>query len=118
MGGGDERIITSYLLDFISFFACFIGAGIAGERIPVLAISASWFWLGVFTLTQLTTVALVIYGFKNLEAQKGSLIMPLEVVFGAIFGFLFFKEVLPVTIYIGGLIIASGACLSNYKVNK
>jgi drug/metabolite transporter (DMT)-like permease len=51
-------------------------------------------WLAnlLFVAMFVVTGQLMIYGFRHLDAQKGSLIMLLEVVFGAIIGWIFYQE--------------------------
>lgn len=72
-------------------------------------------WLAnlLFVLMFVVTGWLVIYGFKNLDSQKGSLLMLLEVVFGVVVGFLVYQETLSVGAVLGGLLILLGAALPN-----
>ncbi len=98
----------------LSFLLVFI----LNEKLSFPELSVPWITIFVFALTQIAVVKLVIYGFRHLEAHIGTLIMPLEVFFGAFFGFIFFKEVLSFYTIIGGLIIISGFVLPNLKVNQ
>lgn len=98
----------------LSFLLVFI----LNEKLSLPELSVPWITIVVFALTQIAVVKLVIYGFRYLEAHIGTLIMPLEVFFGALFGFIFFKEVLSFYTIIGGLIIISGSILPNLKVNQ
>jgi drug/metabolite transporter (DMT)-like permease len=59
------------------------------------------------------TGQLIIYGFKYLDSQKGSLLMLLEVVFGVIVGFLVYQETLSWGAVLGGLLILLGVALPN-----
>lgn len=68
--------------------------------------SLLWFYLMLFVVMFIITGQLMVFGFKHLDAQIGSLIMLSEIVFGVILGFLFFHEALSVfTLFGGGLII-------------
>ena len=98
---------------FTAFAVGVLGAFLVKEDIPPLEPDASWIWLFVFALSQIGAVRFTIYGFKNLEAQIGSIIMPTEVIFATLYGFLFFGEILPLTTIIGGTLIASAAVLPN-----
>lgn len=90
-------------------------AGIYNQSVPPLAISLAWLGIFLYGVTQLVGDLLVIHGFRLVEAHIGSLILPLEAVFGALFAYLFFKETLPITTLFGGLLIISGALLPNLQ---
>lgn len=87
-----------------------------GETWSLPNLNSAWIGSLVFATMFVITGQLIIYGFKYLDAQKGSLIMLLEVVFGAVIGFLFYKEVLSFGTLIGGLLILLGAILP--QLNK
>lgn len=93
-----------------------IGAILIKESLPVFNFSSGWFWMLAYALTQIAAVGLVIYGFKNLEAQIASVIMPVEVIFASLFSYLIFREVLPISTIIGGFLIASAAFLPNIQL--
>ena len=84
-----------------------------GQTLPSLGpnIDRSWFWISIFGTSQVVSIALMIYGFKRVEAQIGSLILPIEVVAATIFGFLFFAEIPTTFTFIGGALIGSAAIL-------
>lgn len=69
--------------------------------------NSTWIYSGLFTLFMLPTGFLVVYGFKRLDAQIGSIVMLFEVVGGIILGYLFFHEIISVTTLIGGVLILS-----------
>ena len=83
------------------------------ESIILPNLSFLWFIVVLFALLVLGAAFLNIYGFRHLEAQKGSLIMLLEPVFGVIFGWLFYRESLTIYPLIGGALIIFGAALPN-----
>ncbi len=88
------------------------------ENISLPQLSLPWLGISAWALTQATVVYLVIYGFKRLEAHLASLIMPLEVFFGAFFGFLFFQETLSTLTILGGLLILLGFSLPHIKMKR
>jgi drug/metabolite transporter (DMT)-like permease len=68
-------------------------------------------FLVIFTIS----AQMVVVGFKHLDAQRGSLIMLLEIVFGIFFGSLFFHEQLGILSWIGGGLIIAGAALPEVR---
>ena len=52
--------------------------------------------------TQVFTGQLVAKGFKTVDAQVGSMILLNDSIFGIIFAFLFFKELVPLLVIVGG----------------
>ncbi len=98
-----------------SFFVGILGSLVFVERVPRLVFSTPWLAITIWAVVQLVASGFTIYGFKKLEAQTASLILPLEVLFGTLFGFLFFKQVLPTTTLIGGLLIAGAATIANLE---
>lgn len=84
-------------------------AGIYHQPVPPLMLSLAWMGLLLYGITQLVGDLLLIYGFRLVEAQAGSLILPFEAVFGAIFAFFFFRETLPTAVMFGGILILIGA---------
>lgn len=96
----------------VALSATSIGSLIVRDSIPYLT-NPVWTWQILYALTQISAVALVILGFRYLEAQTASLILPIEVIFAVFFGFFFFHEILPVQTLLGGLLIASAAILPN-----
>lgn len=76
-----------------------------GEKQVPLAINFTWFAMLGFALAGLIAFWLVIEGYKYVDASIGGLMGLLEIVFGVIFGIIFFHEHLTVTIVFGGLLI-------------
>lgn len=95
----------------LPFAISILGAIAVKESMPSLSLTNSWLWIVVFAVTQICSTGFLVYGFKNLEAQIGSVIMPVEVIFATLFGFLFFKEILPATSLLGGGLIVLAAVL-------
>ena len=101
-----------------TLMVCLIGSVVAGEKLPPLSQYHIWIWLLIFALSTVVTIFLLIRGFKYVEAQVGSLILPMEIVFASIFGYLIFKEILKTNIYLGGLFILVAALLPALKFPK
>jgi drug/metabolite transporter (DMT)-like permease len=55
--------------------------------------------------TQVFTGQLVAKGFKSIDAQVGSMILLNDSIFGIIFAFLFFKEITPLLVILGGTFV-------------
>lgn len=75
----------------------------------------TWLATALLGMLFLTTGFLVVYGFKHVEAQKGTLIMLLDVVLGVFFGYLFFKEIPSFISVIGGGLILFAIVLPNFS---
>lgn len=107
-----------FLNGISSVILSFIGGMFFRESFPVLGINGSWLWIFAYAVTQIAAMYFMVLGFKNLEAQVASIIMPLEVVFATIFGYLFFGEILSQAVYLGGGLIAFAAFLPNIFIIK
>jgi len=101
-----------------SLIICFIGFLILGEMLPPVVGSSSWFWIFIFGISLTLAGYFLIRGFKNVEAQVGSLILPMEIVFGAFFGYIFLGEILKSNMYMGGLFILVAALLPAINFRK
>lgn len=102
-------------LTFIDWGLCLpiylIGSLVLRENWAPLALNIPWATMVIYSFFCITSGSLVIIGFKHLEAQVGSLIMLLEVVFGVIFAFLFFGETISQTTLLGGALILAATAL-------
>ena len=102
------------LLDSMASVAvAFAGSLAFREAFPTSVSGSGWVWLILYAFVQFINVGLVIYGFKNLEAQLGSIILPIEIVFATLFGFLFFKETQSFYSLVGATLIILGAITPN-----
>lgn len=77
--------IIAFIVSLIAFFAM-------KEFLPALTLTPAWGWIVVYAMAQICTVGLIVYGFKYVEAQIGSVILPLETFFGAMLGFIRFSK--------------------------
>ncbi|MEK7595328.1 MAG: DMT family transporter [Patescibacteria group bacterium] len=85
-----------------------------------LLIKESWtfptmekWWLANYMVgvLQVVTGILVVKGFRYVEAQIGSLILLMEILFGIILGYVFYNEALALRTILGGLLIISGVSI-------
>ncbi len=81
------------------------GAMFFHETVPNLIHTPAIFPLLGFVIATLLATNFMVLGFKYVDSQTGSMILPMEIVFGASFGFLVFGEVLSVTTLLGGFCI-------------
>lgn len=82
-----------------------------GEEQNAIQFNRAWMWLLIYSFVNAAAFWLVIEGFRHVDASIGSLIGLLEVVFGVLFGALFFKEALTWSVCVGGALIISAAML-------
>lgn len=99
-----------------SIVAALIGAILFNEVLPRHINPSAWGWLIIYAITQVVDVGLVVFGFKNLDAQIGSIILPVEIIFATIFALLFFGEYPSFSSIIGGLMIVSAAVLPSLEI--
>lgn len=87
---------------------------------PVQIPSFSMVWLGIvlYVITYIGAAKFVIYGFQKMESHLGNLIMPLEIVFGALFGYIFYSQTLPVMAWLGGGLIFMAALLPHLNFKR
>ncbi len=73
--------------------------------------------LGIGLFTQLGQTFLTI-GLKNLPASKASIINYLQVLFGSIWGILFFSEIINVNFLLGASLVLLGTIMTTTKIIK
>src|SRR3990167_7194038 len=78
---------------------------------------ASTAWLGNlgYALAGFFASGLTLYGFKFIEAHKGSIVFLAEILFGMLFGYYLFSEFLHLKKIIGGLLIIISIALPNIQ---
>ena len=94
---------------------CLFASIIFGEKTMSVGNITPWIWIFVYALLAVLASVFLIKGFRNVEAQAGSLILPMEIVFGTLFGYLFLGEIMNTKVYIGGLLILIAAILPVIK---
>ncbi|MEI8067956.1 MAG: DMT family transporter [Candidatus Shapirobacteria bacterium] len=110
------QIMTSYFIPM--FLGNFIFALFINDPLPSLDFSIGWIAQFAYILTLLFANLAVIEGFKHLDPSIGSLIGLAEILFGILFGVIFFGEVITFGMIIGGLLIIISAVLPNIKINN
>ena len=73
--------------------------------------------IGIGLFTQLGQIFLTI-GLKNLPASEASTINYLQVLFGSIWGILFFREIININFLFGSLFVLLGTIISTSKILK
>ena len=73
--------------------------------------------IGIGLFTQLGQTFLTI-GLKNLPASEASAINYLQVLFGSIWGILFFSEIININFLLGALLVLLGTIISTTKMIK
>lgn len=89
-----------------------------GEKLPPFSSLNSWLWILIFSFSAVFATIFLIKGFKYVEAQVGSLILPMEIVFGSFFGYILLGEILKLNMYIGGSLILIAALLPAINFQK
>jgi drug/metabolite transporter (DMT)-like permease len=89
-------------------------------REPVNLLLPINIWLAVlgFCLFVVVGLSLTLYGFSQIEAQKGSLLLLFELVFVVIFGYFIYHEIPSFNSLIGGLLIIIALALPNLNYKK
>jgi len=90
---------------------------VLGESLPAFTQLQLVPWVAqlAYAASMLIANFAVIEGFKYLEGSIGSLIGLAEILFGIFFGWLFFKEILSGTTFIGGMLIIFAAAYPSLK---
>ncbi|MBP6993939.1 DMT family transporter [Candidatus Woesebacteria bacterium] len=100
------------LFDFIIALLVNIALSIAlREQWIGVSVSAPWLANLGLTVTLLISGLLVPYGFRKVEAQIGSIIMPLEIVFGIAIGFVVLHDHVSFAMIMGSLCIIAAVAL-------
>ena len=85
--------------------------------IEILSIRGVGSQIGIGLFTQLGQTFLTI-GLKNLPASEASTINYLQVLFGSIWGILFFNEIININFLLGALLVLLGTTISTTKIMK
>ncbi len=110
------QIMTSY---FISITVVnFIISMIVGDALPKLGFNTPWLAQFGYLVAFLVANLAVIEGYKHLEPSIGSLIGLVEIIFGVLFGVVFFGEQLGLGIILGSILILVAAVLPNIKFRQ
>ena len=113
-----KRLSTTYSSLNLSFWEWFVTlathlpiALLLHEHQSLPAANRAWLGMILFVVASLVAFWLVIEGFRHVDASIGGLIGLMEIIFGVVFGAIFFHEVLHWSVYIGGVLILVSAML-------
>ncbi len=107
-----SQLESNFFDGLVACVAAIILALFLGEKFYVpMDISVLWPQL-IFVVQAVVNGQLMIYGFKHVEAQIGSLIMLLEIVFAVLFAMVIFGEVPSVSTVAGCAVIMIASILS------
>lgn len=81
------------------------------EKVPSIGHSIAWLYLVCFAVASLLSSWLVIKGVKLIEAGIAGILGLMEVVFGLLFGIVFFNERPAPAVYVGAICILAAAAL-------
>lgn len=108
-------IQTSIVAWIFGVIVCLPISLFLGEKQIIPNFNISWLVMSVYAIAGLFAYYLLIDGYKKVDASVGGLIGILEIVFGVLFGVLFFKEKLSLNIALGGVLILVAASLPHIK---
>ena len=92
-----------------------VSALYSSESLPSLQEPNHWYAIGLSSLIIIGAAFSVIGGFKRVEAQVGTLIMPLQAVFASLFGYYFFGEEISIQFAVGAVLIIIGSILPAFS---
>jgi len=87
------------------------------QHVPPVTFSVAWGAIILYGVTQIVADYLIIYGFRKVGAQVGSLVIPIEAIFGTIYAYLLFQETLPPLTIAWGILILIGAMSPSINVS-
>lgn len=85
------------------------------DAVPALTLTVPWLAQFGYATAMLCANAAVIAGFSKLEPSVGSLLGLAEILFGILFGVMFFAETLGPSVIVGGVLIIISAALPNVQ---
>jgi drug/metabolite transporter (DMT)-like permease len=88
------------------------------ETMPFFANTTAWLSQILYAFSMLAANYAVIEGFKHVEGSIGSLIGLAEILFGVIFGWLFFSELISLYTLIGGAIVITAAASPSIRSKR
>jgi drug/metabolite transporter (DMT)-like permease len=92
--------------------------GVLRETWVPITVNTVWVANMLFVLMFLSVGQLMVYGFRRVSAQIGSLVMLTEVVFGVLWGATIYKERLSFFTVLGGVLIISAIVLPEIRFKK
>lgn len=108
IGHAYSALQLSFMDNLIGGILALIVSVVLKESWLIPTINSAWGVNALFACLYVLTGQLVIFGFRRMDAQIGSLVMLTEVIFGLVLGLIFYQEIVaPMTILGGGLILAA-----------
>lgn len=112
----DYSALQLNALDTIIFSIFALVLSLIQREVWVLpALTIPWLANLLFLVMIIVTGQLIILGYKHIDAQRGSLIMLLEIVLGTVLGAVFFHESLGILAIVGGALIIAAAALPEVR---
>ncbi len=94
---------------------------ILNETIPNVNTNSAWIYLVLFALASVLATLALVRGIQSVEAGVAGILGLMEIIFGVVFGLLFFNESLTLTMLMGTVIIMAAASIplvKDYKVSS
>ncbi len=118
-----KKISSKYPTPQINFYGYIFGvvinlliALIIKEPFNSNFTSSAWLANIGFGIVGFAGSGLTVYGFKFIEAHKGSIVLLSEILFGILFGLVLFREFLSVTTILGGILIIISIALPDIYI--
>ncbi len=86
------------------------------EPLPLPELNSPWFANFGLALCSLAASFSVIFGFKFIEVQKGSIILLSELIFGVLLGLILYNEVPTTTTFIGSVLVFVALVIPNLNI--
>jgi drug/metabolite transporter (DMT)-like permease len=100
-----------FIAAVISFAVSLVLAIIYSEPMPKAGFDISYIWILIYGAIVLLADIFMINGYRRIEAQVASMIMPSEAIIAALFGWILFKDKMSTNIIIGGVLIIIAAMI-------
>jgi drug/metabolite transporter (DMT)-like permease len=105
----ETQILTSMFVAM--FLANMLISWLLGESLPLFVLNTPWAAQLGYSAAMLVANALVIAGYKYVQASVGGLLGLLEVIFAAVFGIVFFQDNFTISNAVGGGLIFVAAAV-------
>jgi|SRR3989344_1175882 len=103
-------------MTFIDYAGCFVLtlalSFFLNELWLPLSLTFPWLINLIAAITFVLTNMLLIYGFKRVDVQVGTIILLTEVIFGILFAYLFYAEHITAIMFVGGAMILIASLLA------
>jgi drug/metabolite transporter (DMT)-like permease len=106
---------STLVLWILSITANLLMAVVLREKLPALGAHIEWLYLLIFAIASVIASWLLIRGLKFIEAGAAGILGLLEIVFGVVFGMLFFHERPGAIVLFGVIIIIAAATIPYLK---